>query len=115
MRDLFLTLSRKPLVLSPLPRQQSEEPEPEPEPELPPAAEQHEPGGRHWWQRRRDGDDAVPKPDAPRDALSADDPVPFVDPWEAGFDEPHGAEVEEEDTSEAVLVEEREQGRSRPG
>lgn len=31
MRDLFLTLSRKPLVLSPLPRQQSEEPEPEPE------------------------------------------------------------------------------------
>jgi hypothetical protein len=91
------------------------EPEPEPEPELPPAAEQDEPGGRHWWQRRRDGDDAVPKPDAPRDALSADDSVPFVDPWEAGFDEPHGAEVEEEDTSEAVLVEEREQGRSHPG
>ena len=31
MRALLLTLSRKPLVLSPLPRQQSEEPEPEPE------------------------------------------------------------------------------------
>jgi hypothetical protein len=90
------------------------EPEPEPEPELPPAAEQDEPGGRHWWQRRRDGEGAVPNPDAPRDALSADDPVPFVDPWEAGFDEPQGAEVEEEDTSEAVLVEEREQRRSRP-
>ena len=35
-------------------------------------------------------------------------------PGKQGFDEPHEAEADEEDTSEAVLVEEREQGRSRP-
>jgi hypothetical protein len=46
--------------------------------------------------------------------LSADDPVLSVDPWEAGFDEPHEPEADEEDPGEAVLVEEREQGRSRP-
>ena len=92
------------------------EPEPEPEPELPPAARQDDPGGRHWWQRRRDGEGAAPEPDVPRHVrvLSANDPVPSVDPWEAGFDEPHEAEADEEDTSETVLVEEREQGRSRP-
>jgi hypothetical protein len=91
------------------------EPEPEPEPELPPAAEQDDPGGRHWWQRRRDGEDRAPEPEVPRHVrvLSAADPVPSVDPWEAGFDEPHEAEAEE-DPSDAVLVEEREQGRSRP-
>jgi hypothetical protein len=92
------------------------EPEPEPEPELPPAAEQDDPGGRHWWQRRRDGEGRAVERDVPRHVrvLSADDPMPSVDPWEAGFDEPHEAEADEEDPGEAVIVEEREQGRSRP-
>jgi hypothetical protein len=92
------------------------EPEPEPEPELPPAAEQDDPGGRRWWQRRRDGEGPASEPDAPRHVrvLSADDQVPSVDPWEAGFDEPHEADADQEDPSEAVLVEERKQRRSRP-
>ena len=106
---------------SPEPEGPVAEPEPEPEPELPPAAERDDPGGRRWWQRRREGENPAPEPDVPRHVrvLSAEDSMPSVDPWEAGFDEPHEAEADEEDPSEAedqsdaVLVEERKQGRSR--
>jgi hypothetical protein len=94
------------------------EPDPEPEPELPPAAEVDDPGGRRWWQRRRDGEEQVkPQADAPRHVrvLPVDDSVPPADPWEEGFDGSDEPEPDdEEDGSEPVLVEEREPGRSQP-
>ena len=93
------------------------EPEPEPEPELPPAAEAEDPGARRWWKRRRDDEGPAPEPEVPRHVrvLPTDDSAPAVDPWEAGFDEPDEAEADDQDPSEAVLVEEGKQGRSHPG
>ncbi|MBA3736178.1 MAG: hypothetical protein H0W90_13445 [Actinobacteria bacterium] len=93
------------------------EPEPDPEPELPPAAEADEPGGRRWWQRRRDGQEPTPEPDLPSHARvrSAADAAGAADPWEEGFDGgPGETEAEDEDESEPVLVEDREPGHSRP-
>ena len=91
------------------------EPEPEPEPELPRPRSRTTPAAATGGSAGATAKARSPEPDAPRDVrFLPTTRLPFVDPWEAGFDEPHGAEVEEEDTSEAVLVEEREQGRSRP-
>jgi hypothetical protein len=96
------------------------EPEPEPEPELPPAAEESPAEeGKHWWQRRKGGDEtADAQPDLPRHVrvLPPDENDGASDPWEQGFDGPRAEELEEEmdeQTDEDALVEEPQRRRFR--
>jgi hypothetical protein len=74
----------------------------EPEPELPPAAEQEE-AGRRWWRRSAEKEPEAQEQQEPPShvrVLSADE-----DPWEEGFDDPAGGEVDET-TEEDGIVEE---------
>lgn len=108
----------------PEPEPDESEPEPEPEPELPPAAEAapelEGDGGRRWWQRREESDDAQPEPALPRHVrvLPANHESGDADPWEEGFDTPVAGEADEldepsEGTEEPLLLEEPERRRFR--
>ena len=91
---------------------------------MPPAAEKSPAEeGKHWWQRRKGGDetaDAQPdaQPDLPRHVrvLPPDENDGASDPWEQGFDGPRAEELEEEmdeQTDEDALVEEPQRRRFR--
>jgi hypothetical protein len=104
--------------VEPVPDEPEPEPEAEPEPaepELPPAAEadlEHEAdGGRRWWRRREQSDEASQEPDLPRHVRVLPAEEAGADPWEQGFDTPVAAEADEVDepdeaTEDPVLLDE---------